>query len=109
MPPEMIKNESHGVEVDIWSFAICLLELANGAPPHEHSATKAMFIAATEGYPQPFDNSDKWSSDMKNFFAKCLVIDPSKRAKAKELLKVRSPFSFVLLKAVLTFFLRIPG
>lgn len=87
LPPEMIKNETHSTPVDIWSYAICLMELANGTPPHEQSATKAMFIAATEGYPQPFDNPDKWSTDMKSFFAKCLVVDPSKRVTAKELLK----------------------
>eukprot|EP01102_Stenamoeba_stenopodia_P019607 TRINITY_DN744_c0_g1_i1.p1 TRINITY_DN744_c0_g1~~TRINITY_DN744_c0_g1_i1.p1 ORF type:complete len:579 (+),score=132.05 TRINITY_DN744_c0_g1_i1:180-1916(+) len=87
LPPEMIKNETHSTPVDLWSYAICLMELANGTPPHEQSATKAMFIAATEGYPQPFDNPDKWSPEMKNFFSKCLVIDPSKRITAKELLK----------------------
>lgn len=40
MPPEMIKRLPYSYPVDIWSFAICLLELANGQPPNRKSSLK---------------------------------------------------------------------
>ena len=40
MPPEMIKRQQYSYPVDIWSFAICLLELANGQPPNRKSSLK---------------------------------------------------------------------
>jgi serine/threonine protein kinase len=89
MPPEMIKRQVYGPAVDIWSFAICLLELANGEPPNRRSALKAMFVAGTEGYPQPFRNPNAWSEDFKDFISRCLEIEPSRRATADELLAVR--------------------
>lgn len=33
MPPEMIKRQSYGASADIWSFGICLMEMANQQPP----------------------------------------------------------------------------
>jgi len=87
MPPEMIKKESYSYPVDIWSFAICLLELANGQPPNRKSSLRAMFIAGTEGYPRPFKNPAQWTKDFKQFIAVCLETDPEKRATAHELLQ----------------------
>ena len=46
-----------------------------------------MFTTATVGCPQPFDEPERWSSQFKDFTARCLVKDPSKRATAAELLK----------------------
>jgi hypothetical protein len=86
MPPEMIKRQVYGPEVDIWSGAICLLELANGEPPNRKSALKAMFVAGTEGYPAPFRNPNAWSDDFKSFISLCLETEPEKRPKAEQLL-----------------------
>ncbi len=52
------------------------------------SYSQAMFVAATEGYPQPFKNPSKWSQDFKHFLGRCLELEPSCRATADELLKV---------------------
>jgi len=87
MPPEMILRQPHGLPVDVWSFAICLLELANGHPPHRKSSIKAMFVAVTKGYPQPFEEPHKWSNEFKDFVSRCLVIDPKKRWTVKQLLQ----------------------
>lgn len=84
MPPEMILGIPHGTPADMWSFAICLLELANGEPPNRKSPVRAMFLAATEGIILP---PDKHSSDFTDFLGKCLQIDQTKRATASELLK----------------------
>eukprot|EP01104_Vermistella_antarctica_P012562 TRINITY_DN366_c0_g1_i1.p1 TRINITY_DN366_c0_g1~~TRINITY_DN366_c0_g1_i1.p1 ORF type:complete len:512 (-),score=108.28 TRINITY_DN366_c0_g1_i1:178-1713(-) len=40
MPPEMIRRQTHNAKADIWSLAICLLELANGRPPNSKSGVK---------------------------------------------------------------------
>ena len=39
----MIRGEMHDTAVDIWSFAICLLELANREPPGAADLRRAMF------------------------------------------------------------------
>eukprot|EP00026_Physarum_polycephalum_P003650 Phypoly_transcript_03663.p1 GENE.Phypoly_transcript_03663~~Phypoly_transcript_03663.p1 ORF type:complete len:665 (+),score=125.19 Phypoly_transcript_03663:141-2135(+) len=45
MPPEMILGIPHGTPADMWSFAICLLELANGEPPNRKSPVRVcLFI-----------------------------------------------------------------
>jgi len=78
MPPEMIKRQPHGLPVDIWSFGICCMEMANGHPPNRQSSISAMFIAAVYGYPEPFE-SDKWSATFKDFLQRCLQINPRDR------------------------------
>lgn len=85
MPPEMILGLPHGPAADIWSFAICLLELSNGKPPNRKSPIKAMFLAATEGITIP--HADKFSEDFKDFLGLCLQIDQTKRATPTELRK----------------------
>ncbi len=35
MPPEMIARQPYGAPIDIWSFAVCLLELCNRSPPNK--------------------------------------------------------------------------
>jgi len=88
MPPEMIIGIPHGTPSDMWSFAICLLELANGEPPNRKSPVKAMFLAATEGITLPPEKT--YSPEFVDFLYRCLQIDQSKRATATELL--RHPF-----------------
>eukprot|EP01125_Pyxidicula_operculata_P008029 TRINITY_DN2712_c0_g1_i1.p1 TRINITY_DN2712_c0_g1~~TRINITY_DN2712_c0_g1_i1.p1 ORF type:complete len:306 (+),score=42.28 TRINITY_DN2712_c0_g1_i1:358-1275(+) len=86
MPPEMIRRQPHGLLVDIWSFGICLIECAIGRPPNYSSPIKAMFVAATEGYPEPVDPM-KWSPLFIDFLSKCLQISPEHRWSASKLLE----------------------
>lgn len=83
MPPEMILGIPHGTPADMWSFAICLIELADGEPPNRKSPVRAMFLGATEG----INISSKYSPDFSDFLKKCLQIDQTKRITAGELLK----------------------
>ena len=88
MAPEMIRRERCGNQVDIWSFAVCLLELANGEPPFRESALKAMYVAATEGYPESgLKDPGKWSVEFVDFLKSCLDMSPTSRRTADELLK----------------------
>eukprot|EP01130_Rhizamoeba_saxonica_P012810 TRINITY_DN5444_c0_g1_i1.p1 TRINITY_DN5444_c0_g1~~TRINITY_DN5444_c0_g1_i1.p1 ORF type:complete len:127 (-),score=30.13 TRINITY_DN5444_c0_g1_i1:51-431(-) len=87
MAPEMIKKVPHGMPVDIWSYGICLLELANGHPPHRRASMLAMFTAATTGYPEPFEKRKVDRSErFKQYVNRCLVVDHEQRETAKQLL-----------------------
>jgi len=85
IPPEMILGKPHSYPVDIWSFAVCLLEMYLCVPPHNVAALKCMFLACTDGLANTIP--DRASPHAKDFLKQCLVIDPDKRATADELLK----------------------
>ena len=40
----MIQKKPHSFPADIWSFAICMMELCEGNPPNHTSSLKAMFL-----------------------------------------------------------------
>lgn len=86
MPPEMIQCKPHSYAVDIWSFAISLLEIANQRPPMIESAVKAMFTVGTEGVTEMFLEEKKWGNEFKDFLRLCLKVDPEERATATDLL-----------------------
>jgi hypothetical protein len=86
--PEMIQLKPHGPPVDIWAFAISILEVINGRPPHDENALCALYFAGTTGVPKPIENPANWSKDITDFVTKALVMDPEKRPTAKELLQV---------------------
>eukprot|EP01130_Rhizamoeba_saxonica_P015733 TRINITY_DN710_c0_g1_i2.p1 TRINITY_DN710_c0_g1~~TRINITY_DN710_c0_g1_i2.p1 ORF type:complete len:417 (+),score=88.19 TRINITY_DN710_c0_g1_i2:938-2188(+) len=85
IPPEMIKGKPHSFPVDIWSLAVCLLELFLSAPPLSVSSLKCMFSAATIGLEHTIPDSA--SPEAADFLRKCLVIEPEDRETADELLK----------------------
>lgn len=83
----MICRYRYSYPVDIWSFGISLLELANKHPPWMENKVKVMFEAATLGRPNPLENPQLWSNHFQEFMAKCLQKDPFKRETATELLQ----------------------
>eukprot|EP00010_Vexillifera_abyssalis_P002712 CAMPEP_0201557732 /NCGR_PEP_ID=MMETSP0173_2-20130828/63640_1 /ASSEMBLY_ACC=CAM_ASM_000268 /TAXON_ID=218659 /ORGANISM="Vexillifera sp., Strain DIVA3 564/2" /LENGTH=492 /DNA_ID=CAMNT_0047970751 /DNA_START=18 /DNA_END=1493 /DNA_ORIENTATION=+ len=89
MPPEMIRGQKHSFNVDIWSFMICMLELANRRPPNCKNVRKALFTTAVFGLGDDYGLEDpsKWSDKFKSFLSCGLQMDPEKRSSAKELLK----------------------
>lgn len=88
LPPEMIMRQPHSYPCDIWSMAVCILELANRHPPNNDSALRHMFTVATKK-PPGLDKPDAWSDSFKDFLQCCLQQDQTKRATASELLKHR--------------------
>ena len=86
--PEMIQLKPHGQPVDIWAFAISILEVINGHPPHDENALCALYYAGTTGVPKPIENPGQWSKDILDFVTKALEMDPHKRPTAKDLLSV---------------------
>ena len=66
MAPEMIQGKPHSFGVDIWSFTVCMLELANQKPPNASNIKRAMFFAATKGMGEnedKFTDVAKWNKD----------------------------------------------
>eukprot|EP01091_Cochliopodium_minus_P019252 TRINITY_DN8041_c0_g1_i2.p1 TRINITY_DN8041_c0_g1~~TRINITY_DN8041_c0_g1_i2.p1 ORF type:complete len:406 (+),score=81.11 TRINITY_DN8041_c0_g1_i2:149-1366(+) len=78
IPPEMIRKQQHSYPVDIWSFAICLIELCEGEPPHRSSSIKAMFLTGIGESPK-LKPPKTYSDTIHDFLSKCLLIDPSQR------------------------------
>ena len=88
--PEMIQLKPHGPPVDIWAFAISILEVffpslslsppsqftllsllyyqvINGHPPHEENALCALYYTGTVGVPKPIESPNMWSKDIADF------------------------------------------
>jgi protein-serine/threonine kinase len=86
MAPELIRGHDYGTRVDIWSLGIMLMEMAEGEPPYmEYPPLRALFLITTKGIP-PLKNVDKWSTEFRDFYDKCLEKDVEKRPEAAELL-----------------------
>jgi serine/threonine protein kinase len=61
MAPEMIHGVPYMYSVDIWSFIVCMCELANQQPPNRRNVKRAMFLTATVGLEKPFKKPEMWS------------------------------------------------
>jgi serine/threonine protein kinase len=87
MPPEMIRNEPHGFPADIWSFAVCLIEMADQRPPNRKSRILSLYESGTIGLKPYVDAQEKYSEEFSDFLLRCLIVNPSERATPSELLK----------------------
>lgn len=87
MAPELIRGKtSYDIKVDIWSFGIFALELADGEPPYiSEPQQKVLYLIVTKEAPRL--QNPKWSPVFQDFITRCLNKDPERRADAGELLK----------------------
>jgi serine/threonine protein kinase len=87
MAPELIRGKSsYDIKVDIWSFGIFALELADGEPPYiSEPQQKVLYLIVTKEAPKL--QNPKWSPVFQNFVSRCLNKDPENRADAAELLQ----------------------
>eukprot|EP01099_Mayorella_cantabrigiensis_P005390 TRINITY_DN430_c0_g1_i2.p1 TRINITY_DN430_c0_g1~~TRINITY_DN430_c0_g1_i2.p1 ORF type:complete len:382 (-),score=92.76 TRINITY_DN430_c0_g1_i2:16-1161(-) len=87
MSPEMIRMIGYDTKNDIWSFAVCILEL--GKIYNNGSNFKVMFTVATSGWQDPFHdpNHEKWSAEFQDFVGHCLALNPEERWTSKQLLE----------------------
>jgi len=92
IPPEMIRDEPHSFPCDVWSMAVCLMELYLGTPPHPISGIKCMFLAATTGLADQIPSSATPLATA--FLKRCLEVNQYERATPDSLLQdpwVRQP------------------
>ena len=85
MAPELVRQELYDTSVDIWSFGILCMELANeGKLPYEDiEKPEEILDKLRENKGPPRLEDKKWSPQFRDFITKCLVVDAAKRHTAK--------------------------
>ena len=87
MAPELIKGCKYDTKVDIWSFGICLIELAEGSLPYAN-INPMHILANISNLPSPHLSArEKWSEDFNSFLELCLIKEPKERPSTEELLE----------------------
>ena len=83
MAPELIKAKTagYGTSIDIWSFGILAVELANGQPPNLEKAQSEILSQILRG-PTPM-LKDRWSPLFQSFVSACLIKNPLDRQNAE--------------------------
>jgi serine/threonine protein kinase len=85
MAPELIRGEKqYTTKVDIWSFGIFAMEMADGDPPYISEPQGRVIFNIVKKDPPPINK--KWSANFQDFIKKCLTKDPANRPEAKVLL-----------------------
>lgn len=88
MAPEVVKQMEYGVEVDVWSLGILLIELTgveNGPPYMDEEPLTVLYTIAANGAPT-LQRPEALGPELKNFLGRCLCVDVPSRATAAELL-----------------------
>ncbi|KAI6213731.1 Serine/threonine-protein kinase PAK 7-like protein [Aphelenchoides besseyi] len=88
--PEALNHEFYGVETDVWSFGITVVEMIIGEPFHfNHNPQDAIEIIRTSPAPR-IPDFVAISSELRSFVESMLIRNPLERATADQLL--RHPF-----------------
>lgn len=86
--PEILRGIAYGKEVDIWSIGVILYILLCGFPPFYDDNNKKLFaqiVAANFSFPDPYWTNI--SQNAKDLVNKLLVVDPTKRLTAEQILQ----------------------
>jgi len=86
MAPELIRTQFYDEKVDVWSLGILTIELADRVPPlYDEPIMRALYLITSQGPPRLKDES-KWSPEMRDWLAKCLVMNPEARTRSERLM-----------------------
>lgn len=93
MAPEIVlcetfRDNPYDYKVDIWSFGITLIEMAQMEPPNHEMSPMRVLLKIQKSDPPTLEQPSRWSREFNDFIAKCLVKDPAHRPTAEQLLKV---------------------
>ncbi|XP_054253523.1 serine/threonine-protein kinase PAK 3-like [Indicator indicator] len=87
MAPEIMKEESYGAKVDIWSLGITAVEMAEGEPPYaSENDSRVGDLIVANGTPK-LQNPAELSAALLDFLQCCLEVDVDRRWSAKDLLQ----------------------
>lgn len=88
MAPEIINARAYGIEIDIWSLGIMVIELVDKDPPMMHKApAPAMYEIAKFKQRPMCAREDEISSSLQDFLNKALTVEPRSRATSEQLLQ----------------------
>ncbi|KAI6212513.1 Aurora kinase [Aphelenchoides besseyi] len=84
LPPEMVTNKPHGVQVDYWTVGVLCYELLCGKPPFECNNNKDTYkrIAKAE-----FTVPEHISDDACDLIERLLVVNPTDRLNLKDVMQ----------------------
>jgi serine/threonine protein kinase len=87
MSPEVLDGAPYDARADIWSLGITAIELAEGQPPHanEHMLKAMVLISEGDG-PELSRDTNRWSSEFRDFVRTCCAKRPTERSSAAQLL-----------------------
>lgn len=86
MSPEVLRKSTYNQKTDIWSLGITIIEMAQGSPPHEGITSFEGLLRLHERAPPTFDDPAEWSQEIKDFLARCLVVNVEERSSPVDLL-----------------------
>ncbi|XP_040564141.1 serine/threonine-protein kinase PAK 3 [Lepeophtheirus salmonis] len=87
MAPEVVKKQTYGKSVDIWSLGILVIEMVDRHPPYmDETPLQAMYYISKKKSP-PIKSKGILSKEMSKFLERCLQFQPNKRSTASELLE----------------------
>ncbi|CAF0868970.1 unnamed protein product [Didymodactylos carnosus] len=78
-------SNTYDYRVDIWSFAITLIEMAEMDPPHHEMKAERVGAKIRQGEPPTLSEIKKWSAEFSNILSCCLKRDPNQRLTTTEL------------------------
>lgn len=87
MAPEVILESKYDAKCDVWSLGITLIEMAEAVPPLDHIHPMRAIFQIPKRDPPKFQQMEKWSPEMNDFLAKCLVKNPDDRLSSTQLLE----------------------
>ena len=89
MSPQIVSQKDYDIKTDIWSLGITCIELALGNPPFSDLKPIAVMNKIKNGSTKVEDmiNVKEYSKIFIDFIKKCIVVDPNKRASARELIQ----------------------
>lgn len=88
MAPEVMRQEGHGRNADIWSFGCTLVEMASGKPPWAKEYTQIFALLYEVGTSTKIpDIPEHLSPELKDLLLQCFKRAPMERPTAEQLLR----------------------
>ncbi|CAF4530909.1 unnamed protein product [Rotaria sp. Silwood1] len=82
---EASTDNTYDYRVDIWSFGITLIEMAEMDPPHHEMRAERVGAKIRQAIPPTLKDPRRWSTDFSNILSCCLKRNPMERLTCHEL------------------------